>query len=108
MLVKGEQKFIDEIAHTKEENEKAAEKDNSIEKIYFRNIVMPCGKGKENETIWKSALYYSFDGVEYNKVYEDNATAGRWVGVKHGVFCSHIGAGEGGYVKVNYFKYLGD
>ena len=108
VLVKGEQKFIDEIAHTKEENEAVSEKYSNIDKIYFRNTVMPCGKGKENETIWKSALYYSIDGVKYDKAYEDDAVAGRWVGVKHGVFCSHIGDDEGGYVKVNYFKYLGD
>ena len=33
-------------------------------------------------------LEYSFDGVNYTKAIETEAKAGRWVGVKSGVYCA--------------------
>ena len=58
-------------------------------------------------------LDYSLDGVNYVNVLAYEATAGRWVGVKHGIFCCKEagtdaakaqGAENGSGVLFNYFK----
>lgn len=55
------------------------------------------------ETITMS---YSFDGKEYKEAFTINAKAGRWVGVKNGVFCNHDNTvNGGGYVEVDYVRY---
>ena len=55
------------------------------------------------ETITMS---YSLDGVEYKEAFKINAKAGRWVGVKNGVFCNHDNTVKGGgYVEVDYVRY---
>lgn len=48
---------------------------------------------------------YSLDGKKYHQVSKMDAKAGRWVGVKSGVFCSHSGTNNGGNVKVMYFHF---
>ena len=35
-------------------------------------------------------LDYSVDGVNYDNALAYEATAGRWVGVKNGIFCCHV------------------
>ena len=58
-------------------------------------------------------LDYSLDGVNYVNVLTYEAAAGRWVGVKHGIFCcNEPGTAEakaqceenGQGVLFNYFK----
>lgn len=49
---------------------------------------------------------YSTDGTEYVKAGEViEATPGRWVGVKAGLFAIHEGEGEGGFVKAECFVF---
>ena len=52
-------------------------------------------------------LEYSFDGVNYTKAIETEAKAGRWVGVKSGMFACHDNSIkiEAGYVTVDYVEY---
>ena len=52
-------------------------------------------------------LEYSFDGVNYTKAIETEAKAGRWVGVKSGMFACHDSSKktEAGYVTVDYVEY---
>lgn len=52
-------------------------------------------------------LYYSADGETYEAAYRYVAKAGRWVGVKTGVFCCHEGAGESGYADIDYVHMKG-
>ncbi|HCL03281.1 MAG TPA: hypothetical protein DHW61_12900 [Lachnoclostridium phytofermentans] len=55
------------------------------------------------ETITMS---YSLDGEEYKEAFTINAKAGRWVGVKNGVFCNHdTTVNGGGYAEVDYVRY---
>ena len=57
---------------------------------------------------WKN-LYLStgFDSVNYTKAIETEAKAGRWVGVKSGMFACHDNSikTEAGYVTVDYVEY---
>ena len=53
-------------------------------------------------------LEYSFDGVNYTKAIETEAKAGRWVGVKSGVYVSHDNSANSenkGFVTVDYVRY---
>ncbi len=49
-------------------------------------------------------FYYSADGKEYVPVHSFVPTAGRWVGVKFGVFCCNEGTGDAGYADVDYVR----
>lgn len=51
-------------------------------------------------------LYYSENGKEYQLAYSFVPTAGRWVGVKFGVYCCHEGSGEAGFVDVDYVNVI--
>lgn len=56
------------------------------------------------EAALKVSFAYSTDGTEYVKAGEViEATPGRWVGVKAGLFAIHEGEGEGGFVKAEHF-----
>ncbi|MBQ9519810.1 MAG: hypothetical protein IJR59_07950 [Firmicutes bacterium] len=48
---------------------------------------------------------YSKDSFIYDEVCGFTAEAGRWVGVKHGVFCAHEGEGTSGFALVKSFIY---
>lgn len=51
-------------------------------------------------------LSYSMDGKEYKEAFTIMAKAGRWVGVKNGVFCNHNNTIDGGgYAAVDYVRY---
>ena len=52
------------------------------------------------------SLGFSLDGEHFEDVYLYPAKAGRWVGVKHGVFCYHENDTEAGKVGVEYFHYI--
>ena len=52
------------------------------------------------------SLGYSLDGKEYKSALKYPAKAGRWVGVKHGVFCFHDGENEAGSAVVEYFRFV--
>ena len=51
-------------------------------------------------------IFYSEDGVNYQSAYRFVPKAGRWVGVKFGVFCCHEGEGDGGYVDIDYVRLI--
>ncbi len=54
----------------------------------------------------KITMSFSFDGEKYIDSFSIDAKAGRWVGVKNGVFCSHDNTvNGGGYVDVDYVRY---
>ncbi|MGN1186951.1 MAG: hypothetical protein ACI4R6_00520, partial [Lachnospiraceae bacterium] len=48
-------------------------------------------------------LDYSTDGESYTTALEYKALAGRWVGVKNGIFCCHEGEGDGKFAEFGYF-----
>ena len=102
-LKRGSQTFVNEKADASEETVYISEYNG--DKIFFRNTVKPRGKGKEGETLWGTSLSYSNNGHTFNEVCSFTAEAGRWVGVKHGVFCAHEGEGAGGFAKVRGFIY---
>ncbi|MBQ9605250.1 MAG: glycoside hydrolase, partial [Firmicutes bacterium] len=87
---------------TAKEEKTVLEQNIKTETIYFRNKITPKGRGKENEPLWETELFYSLDGSKYTKALGFTAEAGRWVGVKHGVFCS----GSSGSAVVKYFRYI--
>jgi hypothetical protein len=58
---------------------------------------------KDTDTI--TELLYSNDGIKYIKAGEIKAVAGRWVGVKNGVFCTSLNQSSKGYAIVDYVLY---
>lgn len=52
------------------------------------------------------SLGFSHDGECFEDVYLYPVKAGRWVGVKHGVFCYYENDTEAGRVRVEYFHYI--
>lgn len=87
-------------------NEKAYSKDKVVElerldklsggyasdsrKVFFRNRVELLPELEKNVTRNMIYLDYSVDGVNYDNALAYEATAGRWVGVKNGIFCCHV------------------
>ena len=69
----------------------------------FKKLGLPVKDAPLEELI----LEYSFDGVNYTKAIETEAKAGRWVGVKSGMFACHDSSKktEAGYVTVDYVEY---
>ncbi len=104
LLKTGVQKFVKESPVTSE-NTELIEKISDIQEIYFRNENIYKGLDNENIPEWTTVLAYSEDGVNFRKCCEYRAKAGRWVGVKHGIFCAHEGTGTGGSVIAEYFRY---
>ena len=98
--ISGLQTFNGEKPTAKEE--KTVIRENiKIKSIYFKNKVTPKGRDEDGRPLWETELFYSLDGEEYAKALGFTAEAGRWVGVKHGVFCS----GSNGSALVKYFRY---
>lgn len=98
--IEGQQVFRGEIP-TSSEKKTVIEENIKTERVYFKNTVKPIGKDENNVPLWNSELYYSLDGKEFTKAVSFTAEAGRWVGVKHGIYCT----GSTGSVIVKYFKY---
>lgn len=92
----GEKKFVQRTGEWTKHNETetvcgALEEDA----VYLRMYV---------EAALKVSFAYSTDGTKYVKAGEViEATPGRWVGVKAGLFAIHEGEGEGGFVKAEHF-----
>lgn len=103
--VTGQQHFNNELATAVDNIEEIEELKGSI--IYLKNTVRKIGIREkaeiENAPVEEITLEYSLDNKQYKKAVVFNAEPGRWVGVKHGVFC----IGNKGSVKVNYFKVKG-
>jgi hypothetical protein len=86
--------------------------------VYFRYTVICTGyvdqvesevpvKHVPTETI---TMEISFDGKNYRDAFMIEAKAGRWVGVKNGMFCVHdntVKTDSSGYATAEYVKYEG-
>lgn len=59
-------------------------------KVFFRNRVELLPELEKNVARNMIYLDYSVDGVNYDNALAYEATAGRWVGVKNGIFCCHV------------------
>jgi len=113
--VKGVQQFDCDQAYTKETKELLASYDN-LKEIYFRYTVKKTGtkdyvegglpvKEAPVETV---TIEISTDGKEYTNPVSVIAKAGRWVGVKSGVYVSHDNSANSankGFVTVDYVRY---
>lgn len=105
ITIKGEQKFKKEIPSADDIVEYIDTADT--DKIYFKNIVSKKGIREnvetENAPLETVILQYSTDGKQYKNALSFDSKAGRWVGVKHGVFC----IGKEGSVVADYFHVEG-
>ena len=119
-FVRGLQDFDCDAAYTDEKAEKTtALKDSDFtdanKTIWFRYKVnvkehithYELGLPVKDAPLEELILEYSFDGVNYTKAIETEAKAGRWVGVKSGMFACHDSSKktEAGYVTVDYVEY---
>ena len=87
--VSGSQTFKNEKAYSEDKVVELANIDSTVEKVFFRNRVESLPMVEKNVTRNKIYLDYSLDGTNYENVLAYEATAGRWVGVKNGIFCCH-------------------
>lgn len=87
--VSGSQTFKNEKAYSEDKVVELANIDSTVEKVFFRNRVESLPVVEKNVTRNKIYLDYSLDGTNYENVLAYEATAGRWVGVKNGIFCCH-------------------
>lgn len=118
--IKGHQTFDCDTAYTTEEKTdirlpQAVFKDKK-KSVYFRYTVK-CVSHKDyteqdipvyNVPVEKTTFEISFDGISYRHAISIPAKAGRWVGVKNGMFIAHDSTVKNenrGYVTVDYVKY---
>lgn len=87
--VSGSQTFKNEKAYSEDKVVELVNIDSTVEKVFFRNRVESLPVVEKNVTRNKIYLDYSLDGTNYENVLAYEATAGRWVGVKNGIFCCH-------------------
>ena len=87
--VSGSQTFKNEKAYSEDKVVELANIDSTVEKVFFRNRVESLPVVEKNVTRNMIYLDYSLDGTNYENVLAYEATAGRWVGVKNGIFCCH-------------------
>ena len=87
--VSGSQTFKNEKAYSEDKVVELANIDSTVEKVFFRNRVKSLPVVEKNVTRNMIYLDYSLDGTNYENVLAYEATAGRWVGVKNGIFCCH-------------------
>ncbi len=87
--VSGSQTFKNEKAYSEDKVVELTDIDSTVEKVFFRNRVESLPMIEKNVTRNKIYLDYSLDGTNYENVLAYEATAGRWVGVKSGIFCCH-------------------
>lgn len=113
-LIHGEQHFEKETATAQDIVTEITTLPAGTETIYFGNRVTKLPSTKYNSDgaypfpipAEQIALDYSLDGEHFNEAYTYPSKAGRWVGVKHGVFCTHEGSGAVGTVRIAYFHYV--
>lgn len=101
-VTEGIQKFVKEVSYPTEET-KVIDTVNEISEIYFRNIVEQHSPIEDNIPNEEIILQYSFDGINFKTACSFAAKAGRWVGVKNGVFCYGTNSSNG-YATVKYFN----
>ena len=118
--IKGEQSFDCDTAYTDEQMEQLQilseeEFEKFGKSVYFRYTVrvtdhithyelgLPVKDAPQEEIV----LEYSLDGENYTDAVRTEAKAGRWVGVKSGVFCKHDSSKDApaGYAEVEYVRY---
>ncbi len=91
--ITGTQNFKNEKAYSQDEITELARLDKAVKKVFFRNRVEALPMVEKNVTRNKIYLDYSVDGINYTNAAAYEATAGRWVGVKHGIFCCNEASG---------------
>lgn len=100
--IHGEQVFKQEVATAVDQVE-TVKKIEECAVAYFRNVVKraePVEPGVPREMI---SLAYSTDGEHFETVLEFEALAGRWVGVKNGLFAV-TEKEKGGSTAIDYFR----
>ena len=97
VAVSGSQTFQNEKAYSQDKVVELARLDklsggyaSDSRKVFFRNRVELLPELEKNVARNKIYLDYSLDGVNYDNALAYEATAGRWVGVKNGIFCCHV------------------
>lgn len=118
--VNGKQNFDCESVYTQEiVDEKPIEADrfaDDTKTVYLRYTVKRIGATEtkemalsvKNVPVEEASLEISFDGKTYENVVSYTAKAGRWVGVKNGMFVSHdntVKNEENGFATVDYIRY---
>jgi hypothetical protein len=108
--VRGKQHFDCDTAYTEEKKECVECDFKDISEIYIRYTVNQTGTRNhvegglevKNAPVNEVTLKISTDGKDFRTVVSAEAKAGRWVGVKHGVFLRHDAEvkAEGGNVMV--------
>jgi len=110
--ITGEQSFFNEKA-TSFDIEKELKNLGDIQEIYFENQVMQVDKKEidvvpiqelEEHSYEKIKFSYSLDGINYIELLSMDSRAGRWVGVKNGLFCYNKGGKDTGMVSSDYFR----
>lgn len=88
VAITGKQTFQNERPITEENRQVIGELSENINQLYFRNVVYRIASNPDTPIIPREmiALYYSTDGENFTKAVEFEAKAGRWVGVKNGIF----------------------
>ncbi len=118
--VNGKQNFDCESVYTQEMvDEKPIEADrfaDDTKTVYLRYTVKRTGATEtkemalsvKNVPVEEAVLEISFDRKTYENVVSYTARAGRWVGVKNGMFVSHdntVKNEENGFATVDYIRY---
>jgi len=118
--VNGKQNFDCESVYTQEiVDEKPIESDrfaDDTKTVYLRYTVKRTGATEtkemalsvKNVPVEEASLEISFDGKAYENAVSYTAKAGRWVGVKNGMFVSHdntVKNEENGFATVDYIRY---
>ena len=118
--VNGKQNFDCESVYTQEiVDEKPIESDrfaDDTKTVYLRYTVKRTGATEtkemalsvKNVPVEEASLEISFDGKTYENAVSYTAKAGRWVGVKNGMFVSHdntVKNEENGFATVDYIRY---
>jgi len=110
--ITGEQIFENEKA-TSVDIEKELRNLGNINEIYFKNKVIQVDKSEmdiiptqelEEHSYEKIKFSYSLDGINYTEVFSIDSRAGRWVGVKNGLFCYNRDSEDTGMVSSDYFR----
>ena len=113
-LIHGKQHFDKEEASAEDIITEVKRLPLTVKEIYFNNTVKKVPSTEYNqdgpytfpipaETI---SLGYSLDGGDFEDIYSYPSEAGRWVGVKNGLFCCHESSGKAGEVRVSYFHFV--
>lgn len=93
--ISGIQTFKNEKAYSDDKITVLEKLAGNVDKIFFRNRVESLPMIEKDVTRNRIYLDYSVDGVNYKNVLSYEAAAGRWVGVKNGIFACHENNGAG-------------